>query len=319
MVRNRRTRSSLDTLDYTLVGFLTGITTRFLTQPLEVIKIRFQLQVEPINYRSPKSKYKSIAQCRSLIIREEGFHSLWKGHLASQTWCIIHGSTQFLGFELLTRRIYRDFYVRSDFQRFLIDFACGAFSGGIASMVSMPMDVLQTRFVAQTEPRTILNLRHAFKYIYQNEGIAGFYRGTFPAVLQILPHAGLLLSSYRVFNNIWEYFDEPAPTFLFRRGPSAPQIFICGGMSGIVAKATIYPLDLVKRRLQVQGFGHARKNLGEVPNYTGLLDCIKQIIHKESFYGLFKGLKPSILKAFLGTGSHFLLYGQSVEFLIDTM
>lgn len=35
--------------------------------------------------------------------------------------------------------------------------------------------------------------------IYKNEGPRGFYRGLWPAIIQIMPYMGLLFSSYDVF------------------------------------------------------------------------------------------------------------------------
>jgi hypothetical protein len=51
--------------------------------------------------------------------------------------------------------------------------------------------------------------------IYHNEGPKGFYRGLWPAIIQIMPYMGLLFSSYdlfskgfkkmRVSSNFYEY------------------------------------------------------------------------------------------------------------------
>lgn len=35
--------------------------------------------------------------------------------------------------------------------------------------------------------------------IYHNEGSRGFYRGLWPAIIQIMPYMGLLFSSYDLF------------------------------------------------------------------------------------------------------------------------
>lgn len=35
--------------------------------------------------------------------------------------------------------------------------------------------------------------------IYKNEGAVGFYRGLWPAIVQIMPYMGLLFSSYDIF------------------------------------------------------------------------------------------------------------------------
>ena len=46
---------------------------------------------------------------------------------------------------------------------------------------------------------------------------------------------------------------------------------ICGGAAGLTAKTVIYPLDLVKKRLQVQGFEEARRSFGKVKDQAAIL------------------------------------------------
>ncbi len=42
---------------------------------------------------------------------------------------------------------------------------------------------------------------------------------------------------------------------------------VCGSLAGLVAKVVVYPLDLSKKRLQVQGFEKARVQFGKVSTY----------------------------------------------------
>lgn len=78
----------------------------------------------------------------------------------------------------------------------------------------------------------------------------------------------------------------------------------------------VYPFDLIKKRIQVQGFEEARKQFGTVRKYTGFLNCALNVIKEEKFTGFYKGLWPSILKAAFTTGSHFLFYEETLKLLI---
>lgn len=49
--------------------------------------------------------------------------------------------------------------------------------------------------------------------------------------------------------------------------------------------------------------------------YRGLMDCVIQIAKEEGVRGLFKGLKPSLIKAALSTGFTFFWY----ELFLNTM
>lgn len=104
-------------------------------QPLDVLKIRFQLQEEPIRGRN-SGKYKvslvlycilfsntslvlccgvrmetfyfeGVLQSVRLIFREEGIRSFWKGHVPAQGLSAMYGLVQFSSFEFLSREVRR--------------------------------------------------------------------------------------------------------------------------------------------------------------------------------------------------------------------
>lgn len=62
--------------------------------------------------------------------------------------------------------------------------------------------------------------------------------------------------------------------------------FLAGGVGGVCLVLTGHPLDTIKVRLQTQ----TKPLPGQVPLYTGTLDCAKKIIAKEGFFGLYKGM-----------------------------
>lgn len=79
--------------DHAIAGAVSGFITRFCCQPLDVIKIRFQLQVEPIT-NHPVSKYRSVIHAFYSIPKEEGIYALWKGHVPAQLLSIVYGMSQ---------------------------------------------------------------------------------------------------------------------------------------------------------------------------------------------------------------------------------
>ena len=59
-----------------VAGAISGAVARFIIGPLDVLKIRFQVQVEPIStVRQSASKYTSIPQAFRLILKEEGIQA----------------------------------------------------------------------------------------------------------------------------------------------------------------------------------------------------------------------------------------------------
>lgn len=63
-----------------------------------------------------------------------------------------------------------------------------------------------------------------------------------------------------------------------------------GGFSGALGASLVYPVNLLRTRLQTQGtVAHTR-------TYTGVVDCFRQTTKLEGYRGLFKGLTPNLLK-----------------------
>lgn len=64
-----------------------------------------------------------------------------------------------------------------------------------------------------------------------------------------------------------------------------------------------FPLDLVRRRKQLEGAG------GRARVYTtGLLGTFKHIIQTEGFEGLYRGIMPEYYKVVPGVGICFMTY-----------
>ena len=94
------------------------------------------------------------------------------------------------------------------------------------------------------------------------------------------------------------------------------QSLFCGSLAGICAKTAVYPLDLVKKRLQVQGFEAARLQFGQVRQYNGMTNCLAMIMREEGMFGWYKGLQASLLKAALSVGITFFSYEQACNMFL---
>ncbi|XP_023569936.1 mitochondrial thiamine pyrophosphate carrier isoform X2 [Octodon degus] len=77
-----------------VAGSVSGLVTRVLISPLDVIKIRFQLQIEHLSRSDPNAKYHGILQAGKRILQEEGPAAFWKGHIPAQLLSIGYGAVQ---------------------------------------------------------------------------------------------------------------------------------------------------------------------------------------------------------------------------------
>ncbi|KAJ3357311.1 mitochondrial thiamine pyrophosphate transporter [Kappamyces sp. JEL0680] len=282
-------------------GSVAGLASRLVIAPFDVIKarfIRFQLQSTKDSIKNLVSwkhaegkKYTSLWQSARLIVQEEGITGLWKGNLSAAYLYLTFGGIQFYVFDALDGKLAQSEKLSS-----VHTFIAGAASGTIATAVTYPFDLLRTRFAVQGTTKIYRSLPQAFVDIMAREGVSGFYRGLLPSVVAIIPQMGMMFESRRFFLKHYDRLEFQTVPVL-STALAASKEFICGGAAGIATKTTFMPLDVVRKRLQVQGPVRLEIVVSGVPKYTGLVSATVQICKYEGFHALYKGLLPSLLKA----------------------
>ncbi|KAJ7316013.1 hypothetical protein JRQ81_002175 [Phrynocephalus forsythii] len=300
--------ASLSTGEIAAAGSASGLVTRAMISPFDVLKIRFQLQIEQLSSRNQQAKYHGIRQAIWRIFQEEGPTAFWKGHVPAQLLSITYGGVQFVSFELLTKMVHHG--TSYDARDFTVHFVCGGLAACVSTVTVQPLDTLRTRMAAQGEPKIYRNVRHAVASMYWTEGLRSFYRGLSPTIIAVVPYAGFQFSFYSLLKKLYNWM---VPTEEMKTGNI--KNFVCGSGAGVLSKTLTYPFDLFKKRLQVGGFEQARAAFGQVRTYTSFVDCARQVVQEEGPRGLFKGLSPSLLKAAFSTGFTFFWYELFCGFL----
>lgn len=76
----------------------------------------------------------------------------------------------------------------------------------------------------------------------------------------------------------------------------------CGAAAGTVGQTVAYPLDVVRRRMQMVGWKDASSIItgdrgSRAPlEYTGMIDAFRKTVKYEGFGALYKGLVPNSVK-----------------------
>jgi len=76
----------------------------------------------------------------------------------------------------------------------------------------------------------------------------------------------------------------------------------CGAAAGTMGQTVAYPLDVIRRRMQMVGWNHAASVVagdgrGKVPlEYSGMVDAFRKTVRYEGFGALYKGLVPNSVK-----------------------
>lgn len=289
-------------------GGVAGVITRFVCQPFDVLKIRFQLQVEPLGCH--KSKYVSMTQACRTIYKDEGLLGFWKGHNPGQVLSIMYGVAQFWAYEEC-----KDYAKQLNVYHHnenVSNFVCGSLAGALSTAVVTPVDVIRTRLIAQDSSRGYPNSFRAFMTISRVEGYRGLYRGLGLSVIQVAPLTGINFMAYKFLCNTTVDLLE-----LHSKSEIPALItFFNGAMSGLVAKAMVYPLDLAKKRMQIQGFADHRKNFGRHFECSGIKNCFVETVKREGYRGLYKGMWPSVFKTAITSAMNFSIY-DNVNYFIQ--
>ena len=296
-------RSNLTTTEVSTAGAVSGAATRLLCQPLDVAKIRLQLQVEVGVLR----KYNNLLQLLTTMPREEGILALWKGHVPAQLLSVTYGLASFAVFESLAASIGTSKVLTDNPQYKLVtNFVCGGLGGSAGTVASFPFDVLRTRFVAQNSAVYTSSIQAA-RQLYKEGGMAAYYKGLVPALLAVTPQAALQFGFYSLLTNLLDSLVTRKDEELGERITLLGSLS-CGGIAGMGSKAILYPLDVVKKRLQISGWEKGREGLGVTPVYSNMRNCIREMFLKEGLSSLYKGFTPALIKAVSTTSLHFMAY-----------
>jgi solute carrier family 25 thiamine pyrophosphate transporter 19 len=259
-----------------------------------VIKIRLQLQThslsDPLSHPpAGRPIYKGISGTLKQILRDEGLTALWKGNIPAEGLYLSYGALQFLTYRTTNIALASDDlpYKPNAAAR---SFISGAFAGTVATTATYPLDLLRTRFAAQGTDKVYQGLRYAVREIRAGESTKGFYRGLGAANAQIVPYMGLFFTLYEGVKPII----HNAPVQLDWMGSADG---FAGIAASIISKTAVYPLDTVRKRLQVQGPSRSRYVHGNIPEYSGIRGTLKLILKREGLRGMYRGLTVALVKA----------------------
>ncbi|KAI1083277.1 mitochondrial thiamine pyrophosphate carrier 1 [Whalleya microplaca] len=295
-------------LQVVAAGATSGLISRFVVAPLDVVKIRLQLShslSDPLTRPNGSPVYRGTLRTLRHIVAHEGITGLWKGNVPAELMYVSYAAIQFTTYRSATLLLHR--VVGPDrLPHAAESFVSGASAGAAATLATYPLDLLRTRFAAQGNERVYASLARAVRDIRRDEGFRGFFRGLSPALAQIVPFMGLFFA-------IYESARLPLGRMEFPWGTGDAT---AGVIASVVAKTGVFPLDLVRKRIQVQGPTRSRYVHKNIPEYVGTVSSIRRILAKEGVRGLYRGLTVGLFKAAPASAVTMWTYERALNFLI---
>eukprot|EP00928_Gymnodinium_smaydae_P088190 TRINITY_DN72313_c0_g1_i1.p1 TRINITY_DN72313_c0_g1~~TRINITY_DN72313_c0_g1_i1.p1 ORF type:complete len:334 (+),score=34.54 TRINITY_DN72313_c0_g1_i1:37-1002(+) len=223
------------------------------------------------------------------IYRNEGLSALWKGNLCTCLHRFPMTGVNFAVFERVTLGLGDGWRATA-----LGRFVPGAIAGCTSVTICYPLEIVRTRLMAQMKRKGSVSTWHAsLAELLRKEGISGLYRGIGMSLSVSAPSISI---SFGVYNIIKEQIQHAGMS-----GTSFPATVIAGGTSGIVGSILTYPMDVLRRRLQVMGMDTS------IPRRSWLEEA-RHILQTEGKRGFWRGLTPELVKIFPTVAITFVVF-----------
>lgn len=175
----------------------------------------------------------------------------------------------------------------------------GSFAGLTNSVLSGPIEHLRIRL--QTQPHGAGRLYNGpidcMRKLSAHEGVMrGVFRGQTVTYLREAQAYGVWFLSFEYMMHL-----DAKRTNTKREDIPSWKVATYGGIAGEALWLSSYPFDVIKSKMQSDGFGSEQK-------FSSMRDCFKKTYAIEGLGGFWKGLGPTLLRAMPVSAGTFFVY-----------
>uniref|UniRef100_A0A3B3DD23 Solute carrier family 25 member 24 n=1 Tax=Oryzias melastigma TaxID=30732 RepID=A0A3B3DD23_ORYME len=267
-----------------MAGAAAGAVSRTGTAPLDRMKVFMQVHASNSNKISLVSGFKQM-------LKEGGVTSLWRGNGINVLKIAPETAIKFMAYEQYKKLLSSDSGKVKTHERFI----AGSLAGASAQTAIYPMEVMKTRLTLRKTGQ-YSGMFDCAKKILKKEGVKAFYKGYIPNILGIIPYAGIDLAVYESLKNLWlsNYAKDTA-------NPGVLVLLGCGTMSSTCGQLASYPLALIRTRMQAAASLEGSEQLP-------MGSMVKQILAKDGFFGLYRGILPNFMKVIPAVSISYVVY-----------
>jgi len=172
--------TSLSRTDFVICGAFSGICNSFAITPVELIRIKLQIQGN-----SQTNKYSGSVDCFRKIIKENGLRGLYQGLWITILRELPAYMIYFGSYETLMQISERKYGERSKIPITNI-VGYGAIAGVLLWLGTFPMDVVKSIIQAESFEKK-KTVSAAVSHVYRTRGIGGFFNGLTPCLMRAPP------------------------------------------------------------------------------------------------------------------------------------
>ncbi|KAG5489928.1 hypothetical protein JKF63_00045 [Porcisia hertigi] len=274
-------------------GGIAGATSKTVIAPGDRVKIIFQVE------STRRFSLRSAVYLGVETVQKFGITGLWIGNGATMLRVVPYAAITYASFDFYHSKLQSLLSCTNphgspdEGQAVMLRFISGSLAGATSTTCTYPLDLMRARFAARSTSgkRRFPSYLVAFREARSKHGLLSLYSGLFPTLVGILPYAGF---SFACFETLKQRIvrmsnlksDKDIPTY---------QRLAAGGLAGLLAQSATYPLDIVRRRMQVTP-----------GRYSGVINALRTVYLEEGFrQGLYKGLAMNWIKGPIATATSF--------------
>ncbi|KAI5294794.1 hypothetical protein KEM52_003172 [Ascosphaera acerosa] len=311
-------------LGYFVAGGLAGAISRTATAPLDRLKVYLIAQTgvqrsgpcldgiaQPGFARRAVQPF--VAAVRELL-RAGGWKSLFAGNGLNVVKVMPESAIKFGAYEATKRALAR---VEGHDDPKKLQAGSQFLAGGVGGMVAQssiyPLDTLKFRMQCETVEGGLHGNRlifATFRNMWSAGGLQSFYRGLPLGLVGVFPYAAIDFFTFETLKRTM--MAAQAKQFHIKEQDVVLSNFTTGAIgafSGALGASVVYPMNVLRTRLQAQGTVLHRMT------YSGIGDVARKTYSAEGTAGFFKGLTPNLMKVIPAVSISYVVYENSKRLL----
>ncbi|KAK1830723.1 mitochondrial carrier domain-containing protein [Podospora conica] len=292
---------------YFLAGAVSGGVSRTATAPLDRLKVYLL-----VNTQTPKDAVLAaakdgkplatlrtaggpIVQAMTSLWKAGGFRTFFAGNGLNVVKIMPESAIRFGSYEA-SKRFLAAYEGHNDPMQIstVSKFVAGGMGGMAAQFCVYPIDTLKFRLQCETVEGGLKGNALLFKTaktMWKDGGFRSAYRGLGLGLIGMFPYSAIDIGTFELLKKT--YTTTKARYYGIHEEDAAPGNVVTaalGASSGALGASIVYPLNVLRTRLQTQGTAM------HPPTYTGIMDVAVKTVRNEGVRGLYKGLTPNLLK-----------------------
>lgn len=295
-----------------LAGTLAGVAITLVGHPFDTIKVRLQT--------GQKGLFSGAIDATMRTIRKEGVRGLYKGMGSPMASIPLVNAIVFAAYGQAKSFLRDPDDPDKPLNLWQLALA-GGWAGFVNSFIISPVELVKTRLQIQyNAPTSFFGSRGeaqekvhkgpigVIRHIVKERGVFGLAKGMSATIYREMPAYAGQFMVYELVKR-WLISLHNTDTYTADGDDLHPlELLLAGGMAGLGAWVTSYPMDFIKTQLQAEPEASSKYQKNRFLLDGGFVDCFRQHVRENGWRSVWKGFGPCVSRAFPANAAGFLAY-----------